>query len=75
MEMLKQIYSLKSLSLGWSVFWRSFLVMLVNMIILGIIGALLQQLGAIIQTLIGIALLIINIMAMGWAAQRIKDKL
>lgn len=75
MEMIKQIYSLRSLSLGWSVFWRSFLVMLVNMIILGIISAILQRLGAVIQIIILIASIIVNFMAMGWAAMRIKDKL
>lgn len=73
-EMLKQLYTVRSLSLGWSVFWRSFLIMLAHMIVLGIISALLQNL-AIINAIISVIILLINIAALGWAAQRIKTKL
>jgi len=72
--MLKQLYTVRSLSLGWSVFWRSFLIMLAHMIVLGIISALLQNL-AIINAIISVIILLVNIAALGWAAQRIKGKL
>ncbi len=72
-DILKQLYTTKSLSLGWSLFWRSFLVMIVHAIVLTIIGMLLQN--SIIGIISFIAFFIINLIAMGWAVQRVKDKL
>ena len=77
-DMLKQIYSVKSLSLGWSVVWRSMLVYLAHFVIIMILAAILQNIPAIMgifNWLAMIFLLAIAIMSTGWAAQRIKNKL
>ena len=77
-DMLKQIYSVKSLSVGWSVVWRSMLVYLAHFVIIMILAAILQNIPAImgIFNLIAmIFLLAIAIMSTGWAAQRIKNRL
>lgn len=77
-DILKQIYSVKSLSLGWSVAWRSMLVYFAHLVIILILAAILQNIPAIMGIFNWVAMIFlfaIAIMSTGWAAQRIKDKL
>ncbi|MFH1576358.1 MAG: hypothetical protein ABID35_02305 [Candidatus Margulisiibacteriota bacterium] len=79
MDILKQIFTTKSLSLGWSVFWRSFLLMVANGIAVALLGLIVGLLGntlsGIYGIIAGIYSLLFGFMATGWAVQRIKDKL
>jgi hypothetical protein len=83
MEMLKPFYSLKAISLGWSLVWRAFLVGLLNIVILGLIGFilifLLSSLGSVVTTILAIIGYILYVALLlasyGWAVMRIKDKL
>jgi hypothetical protein len=78
-EILKALYNVRSLSLGWSIWWRSVLVILAHMVIIFILTLIIQNLGqtvmGIFNLLVAIAMMIISFMSLGWAAQRIKGKL
>ncbi|MBN2058220.1 MAG: hypothetical protein JW782_05450 [Candidatus Saganbacteria bacterium] len=79
MDMVKQIFTVKSLSLGWSIFWRVFIAALVNGIAVAIVMYIAGLLGDAVSGIIGIVAaiytLLFQFMALGWAAQRIKDKI
>ena len=77
-DLLKQLYTVKSLSLGWSVAWRSMLIYLAHFVIIMILAYLLQNVPAILgifNLIAMIVMLAVALMATGWAAQRIKDRL
>ena len=74
-DFFKALFSLKALQIGWAVFWRSFLVILVNLIIVGILGWLLQSIANVYNVIAGIYIIIVEFLALGWAVMRIKDKL
>ena len=78
-EFLKALYSGRSLGLGWAIWWRSVLVMLGHFVIIYILTLLVQNLGqgvlGVFNLIVSIAMLIIAFMSLGWAVQRIKDKL
>ena len=79
MDIVKQIFTVKSLSLGWSITWRAFLAALVNaiavMIVMWLVGFLGDAITNIVGVIAGIYYIIFNFLAVGWAVQRIKDKL
>lgn len=78
-EILKALYNVRSLSLGWSIWWRSALVLLAHMVVIFILTLIIQNLGqavmGIFNLLVAIFMIIISFMSLGWAAQRIKGKL
>jgi hypothetical protein len=77
--MIKPLFTVKALALGWSVTWRAFLVVIVNAILVSVLGALVAFLGDALASLYniiaGIYMLLMSFMATGWAVMRIKDKL
>ena len=79
MDIIKAIFTKKSLGLGWAVFWRSFVAGLVNGIAMAIVSWIASLLGSAVASIVGIVLLVYAIlsgfMILGWAVQRIKDKL
>ena len=79
MDLVKQIFTVKSLSLGWSVFWRTLIAAIINGIAIAIVmwiaGFLGDAISGILGVILGIYALLFQFMAMGWAVQRIKDKL
>ncbi|MFA5839966.1 MAG: hypothetical protein WC890_04845 [Candidatus Margulisiibacteriota bacterium] len=82
--MLKEVYSLKTLSLGWSVCWRAALVGTLNLgpiFLLYIIPYCflppsLEDIGVDILLIIAFTAYIpLYLISMGWAVRQIKDKL
>jgi len=78
-NILKELYSLKALGLGWAVWWRSFLVILVNAVIIMVLSMILQYFPSAIANLLNIIItiymVILGFLAMGWAVIKIKDKI
>jgi len=79
MDIIKAIFTVKSLQLGWAVFWRTLIAAIVNgiavMIILLVGGLLGDAIANILGIVAGVYTLIFQFLAMGWAVQRIKDKI
>ncbi len=79
MDIIKAIFTVKSLQIGWAVFWRTLIAAIVNgvavMIIMWVGGLLGDAIAGILGVIAGIYTLIFQFMAMGWAVQRIKDKI
>jgi hypothetical protein len=78
-DIIKAIFTVKSLGLGWAVWWRSMIAIIVNaiavMIVLWLASFLGDVISGILSFIAGIYMIIFSFMAMGWAVQRIKDKL
>ena len=79
MDIIKAIFTVKSLQLGWAIFWRVLIAAIVNgiavMIIMWVGGLLGDAIAGILGIVAGVYTLIFQFMAMGWAVQRIKDKI
>ncbi len=78
-NIIKDLFSVKALSLGWAVWWRSFLVILVNAVIIMVISMILQYfppaIASLLNIIITIYMVILGFLAMGWAVIKVKDKI